>query len=190
MHYFHKNIIKYANRPFDFEDENCVVDNAKLMVERHNEIVQNEDIVLMVGDLSAGLNGRQSMLKQLLQVLKGRKILIRGNHDHEPDSFYFEAGFIDVVPFIDVGEYFICHYPCYESQWTSPKEHAMLKFLDRTKHKTVIHGHIHNKDPNLWPSDGIHRINMSVDYAPNNYYPQEINFPEILEYLKKYDKNN
>ena len=55
------------------------------MVERHNEVVQDNDIVLMIGDLSAALKGRQSMLKQILQLLKGRKILIRGNHDHEPD---------------------------------------------------------------------------------------------------------
>jgi calcineurin-like phosphoesterase family protein len=157
------------------------------MITRHNEIVQDNDIVLMVGDLSAGLRERQDLFREILKSLKGRKILVRGNHDYEPDSFYYSAGFIDVVPFIDAGEYFVSHHPCYESKWTTPKEKETMKFLDRSKHKVIIHGHIHNKDPNLWESDGICRHNMSVDYVPNNYYPQEITFPEIIEHLKKYN---
>jgi len=189
-HFLHRNIIKYAERPFNFDDANCVANNTKLMVERYNEVVQDDDIVLMVGDLSAGLKDRQKLLKEILLTLKGRKILIRGNHDYEPDSFYFSAGFIDVVPFIDIGEYFICHYPCYESQWTSKKERAMMKNMDKAKHKTIIHGHIHNIDPSTWPSDGIHRINMSVDFATNNYYPQEITFPAVSDYLARYAKKD
>lgn len=188
-HFGHRNIIKYVNRPFSF-DEVGECDMTKLMVERHNEVVDHNDIVLMIGDLSAGLQGRQELLKQILLSLNGRKILIRGNHDHEPDSFYFDAGFIDVVTFLDIGEYFISHYPCYVSEYTSPKEKQMMKFLDITKHNVVIHGHIHDKDPGVWPHDGIKRINMCVDYALNNYYPQEINFPEIIRYLTKYDSKN
>ena len=62
-HFYHKNIIKYANRPFNFEDENCVIDNARYMIDRHNAVVGHNDIALFVGDLSAGLRGREDHFK-------------------------------------------------------------------------------------------------------------------------------
>jgi len=182
-HFYHKNIIKYAERPFDFEDDNCVIDNAKLMIERHNSVVSTKDISLFVGDLSAGLRGREDHFQQLLKLLNGRKILVRGNHDHQPDQFYLDAGFIDVVDYIYAKPYFINHYPCYESRWTKGLEKAMMSNLKGKEIKTIIHGHIHNKDPNLWESDGFSRINVCVDFTPNDYYPQELNHPEIVEHL-------
>lgn len=182
-HFYHKNIIKYAERPFDINNENCVIDNAKLMIERHNAVVSSDDIVLLVGDLSVGLRGREAHFQQLLKILNGRKILIRGNHDYQPDQFYLDAGFIDVVEYIYAKPFFINHYPCYESKWTKAPEKAMMANLKGKEVKTIIHGHIHNKDPMLWESDGVDRMNVCVDFAPNNYYPQELKHHEIVEYL-------
>lgn len=182
-HFYHKNIIKYAGRPFDFNDENCVADNAKLMIERHNEIVSSEDIHIFVGDLSASLRGRQEHFKSLLKLMNGRKILVRGNHDHEPDQFYLDAGFIDVVDYIYIPPFFINHYPCSFSKYSKGPE-LQMSFNMRGKHiETIIHGHIHNKDPSKWNTDSYKRINMCVDFEPNNYYPQELTQPEIVEYF-------
>jgi calcineurin-like phosphoesterase family protein len=187
-HFYHRNIIKYAERPFDIEDENCVIDNAKLMIERHNEVVNDDDIHLFVGDLSAGLKGRTDHFQQLLKILKGRKILVRGNHDHQPDEFYLEAGFIDVVDYFKIPPYFINHYPCYASKWAKGPEKAMMDNLNRNAHHTIIHGHIHNKNPQAWDDDGFYRINVCVDYEPNNYYPKELTQEEIVSFFK--DKYN
>jgi len=181
-HFYHRNIIKYVNRPFDFNDPNCVVDNAKLMIERHNEVVTNDDVVLIVGDLSAGLKGRREHYKKLIPLLNGKKILIRGNHDHEPDQFYLDAGIIGVYDYIQVKEYFICHYPCYLSEWTSKKEKRYIDKICKDT-TTIIHGHVHNKDPSLWKSDGFNRINVSVDYDPNNYYPQELKDQVLIDHF-------
>lgn len=185
-HFYHKNIIKYAERPFDIEDENCVIDCAKHMIEKHNETVSNDDVVIFVGDLSAGLRDRVDHFKQLIGLLQGKKILIRGNHDHQPDEFYLEAGIIAVHDYLEIGRFFISHYPCYESRWIAPAEKEHLKIINRDHCDTVIHGHIHNKDPNLWDSDGIHRINACVDYIPNGYKPIELDYPEIKDFFKNY----
>ena len=115
--------------------------------------------------------------------LKGKKVLVRGNHDYQPDEFYKEAGFVDVVDYFKIPPYFINHYPCYESRWTSGPEKAMMFNLNRNKFKTVIHGHIHNKNPNEWESDGIDRINVCVDYAPNDFKPVRLDQPEIVSFF-------
>jgi len=175
-HFFHRNIIKYQNRPFDFNDENCIIDDAKRMITRHNEIISPDDFVLMVGDISAGLKGR---------TLNGRKILIRGNHDYLPDKFYKDAGVIDVVTEIVIDEFFICHYPCYYGTWTKKVEQRYIDILNENKCTKIIHGHCHSKDPASWTPDGFERLNVCIDFPPNNYYPVELTENKIKQYLKE-----
>lgn len=186
-HFYHRNIIKYANRPFDVDDEDAVQQNAKLIINRHNSIVTNDDVVLMIGDLSAGLRYNSNNVdnfKELLKLLNGRKILIRGNHDYEPDEFYLDAGFESVHEYLEIDEFFISHYPCYESRWICTQEKEHLNIINKDNCKYVIHGHIHNKNPNDWEPDGLQRINVCIDYKPNNYYPLELNIPKIQKYFK------
>jgi calcineurin-like phosphoesterase family protein len=186
-HFYHRcrNIIKYADRPFDINDENCVIDCAKHMIEKHNNAIQQDDISLLVGDLSTALRGREDHFKGLLKLLNGRKILIRGNHDFQPDEFYLDAGFEAVVDYFKIPPYFINHYPCYVSKWNQKPEKEMMKHIDEDIH-TVIHGHIHNKDPKVWDPDGIERINVCVDFTPNDFTPIELTQPEIVEFFKDF----
>jgi len=182
-HFFHKNIIKYAGRPFDINDENCVLKNAELMINRHNEIVRNSDYVFMVGDLSAGLKHRTAAFEYIIKSLNGKKILIKGNHDHQSNDFYLNAGFIKVTEYVVAGDYFICHYPCYKSEFNKSREPWLINQLKKTNCTKIIHGHIHNKNPDLWKSDGYTRINVCVDFEPNNYYPQELMHQDIKKYI-------
>jgi calcineurin-like phosphoesterase family protein len=184
-HFFHKNIIKYADRPFDFDDENCVGQCAKHMIEMHNSVISDNDFVLMVGDLSAGLRGRTEMFSELLKLLKGKKILVRGNHDYLENQFYLDAGFLDVVDYFKIPPYFISHYPCYLSKWTTELEKNVMQHVNLQGYHTIIHGHIHNKNPDNWYSDGFKRINVCVDYTPNEFKPVELRYPEVQEFLKK-----
>lgn len=185
-HFYHRNIIKYAERPFDWDDENCVIDCAKHMIERHNDTVSDGDIALFVGDMSASLRGREDHFQQLLKLLKGKKILVRGNHDHQPDEFYYDAGFMDVVEYFKIPPYFINHYPCYMSKWTSLQEKEKMNKISRDNYHTIIHGHIHNKDPRSWDTDGFDRINVCVDFKPNDFRPVELTQRQIVEYFQKY----
>ena len=174
-HHYHKNIIKFAQRPFDINDEECVINQSKLIINKHNEIVKAEDLVIHVGDLSCNLKNRTDHFKQLLNLYKGRRILIRGNHDKLPDEFYLKAGFEEVLDYKIIGEYFICHFPLYiNSKWCTDHEKELRKIFDDSNCTKIIHGHVHNKNPDLWESDGIKRFNVCVDYTPNNFYPVKI----------------
>lgn len=155
------------------------------MIERHNAVVSNDDIALFVGDLSAGLRGRQDHFQQLLTLLNGKKILVRGNHDHQPDEFYKEAGFLDVVDYFKIPPYFINHYPCYLSKWTNPIEKAMMENVNQQGYHTIIHGHVHQRNPDDWHPDGYYRLNVCVDFPRNNYTPQELRYQEIIDFFAK-----
>ena len=187
QHFYHKNIIKYANRPFSVDDDG-IVDCAKTIIKKYNEVVSDGDIVLFLGDITASLRGRDDHFKQLLSLLKGRKVLVRGNHDHLSDEFFYNAGFELVVDYIKVDEYFLSHYPCYKSRWTCNVEKGHIEIMHGDCN-FVIHGHIHNKNPNDWDPDGIERINVCVDYQPNDFYPVELKIDKIKDHLSELLKN-
>ena len=90
-HFFHKNIIKYCNRPFKNEKHmrNKIINNF-------NEIVRKEDTTFVLGDV-AMLGGSQwEGLKGVIQKLNGTKHLIYGNHDEFRWQRYIDIGFTTV----------------------------------------------------------------------------------------------
>jgi len=184
QHFYHRNIIKYTDRPFDINDEFCVEENALLMIEKYNKIVSPEDIVIFGGDIICSRNLQKEKVQNIISQLKGRKILIKGNHDDLTNKDYLDIGFEKVFTFIHIGNYFISHYPCYISEWTTGIERSQIKQIKKLKCDTVIHGHVHNKDPEIWEPDGLKRINVSVDFKPNDFYPVDISYPEVIEYFK------
>jgi calcineurin-like phosphoesterase family protein len=152
-HYFHENIIKYCNRPFS----NSVEMNQQ-MVHKWNELVSPDDWGIFVGDLSAGLKGRHAELKEIIQSLNGRKILIRGNHDHQPNDWYIESGFLAVFDFLNLDGVILSHYPIQE---------LIGKNLDISafgSYELVIHGHVHANTPNFEK-----HFNVAADR--NNFIP-------------------
>lgn len=72
FHFNHKNVIQYCDRPY----KDCDEMNAA-MVKQWNLQVKDEDTVYVLGDFS--LNPKWS--KIIVPQLKGKKILISGNHD-------------------------------------------------------------------------------------------------------------
>lgn len=76
-HFLHSNIIKYCSRPFNNVDE---MDTALITI--WNEIIAPEDIVFHLGDFAMGGNFKLEQILKILNSLNGKKILVRGNHDH------------------------------------------------------------------------------------------------------------
>jgi calcineurin-like phosphoesterase family protein len=74
-HYFHNNMIHYANRPFLTVDEM----NAEL-IKRHNKVVGQNDIVIHAGDFTM-LKDRVAVQLQLISKLNGQHIFLKGSHD-------------------------------------------------------------------------------------------------------------
>ena len=73
MHFGHKNIIKYCNRPF--------TDAAEMdaeIIRRCNEVVKPDDTLYILGDI-----GFLPVWEQIERInqMNGKKILLWGNHD-------------------------------------------------------------------------------------------------------------
>ena len=84
-HFYHKNIIKYCNRPF--KDE---IDMNNKLIDNWNSIVTNNDTVYHLGDFALT---SYNNLKDIFNKLNGNIILIRGNHDRFSSRVYEEIGF-------------------------------------------------------------------------------------------------
>ena len=85
LHFGHRNIIKYCNRPFKDVD-----DMTEQLIKNWNNAVGANDIIYVVGDFA--LCGKQKIV-EIGQRLNGRKRLILGNHDQASVNTYREAGF-------------------------------------------------------------------------------------------------
>lgn len=182
QHFGHQNIIKYCNRPFDFSLEG-VIDCIKTIFERYNEKVSDDDIVFHLGDVAFLNKTNKDMFKTILKNLKGKKILIRGNHDKFPDSFYEECGFLAVEDYIILGDYFLCHYPLNENQIMDPKMKGLRQIFDESNCLMIFHGHTHEKSPT---DNEVPRINVCVDNPENDFYPVEISDKDFKKHAEKY----
>lgn len=84
-HFWHRNIIRYCDRPFSNVEEmnECLIKNW-------NSVVGKDDIVYVLGDFA--LCGKARII-EVGRALNGRKRLILGNHDGASFETYREAGF-------------------------------------------------------------------------------------------------
>ena len=169
LHFGHQNIIQLTQRPF-----NDIQEMNKKLIDNYNSVVEKDDIVYFLGDIAHELTLDE--IYNLLSQLKGRKILIRGNHDL---SYEYELTnrkqkiFDEINDFKMIQEnnliFVLSHYP-------------MLSWFDSRKGTIMLHGHIHAKNNyNLANQKlGLRRFDVGVD--ANNYYPTPLN--RIIQDLK------
>jgi calcineurin-like phosphoesterase family protein len=153
-HFCHANIIKYCSRPF----ENADLMN-RVLTDNWNSVVNKDDVVLHLGDITAGVGKLKDQYTQnILSKLNGKKIFVRGNHDNG----------IRCVGMLDTFNFY----------WYGVKIHC--EHIPNTKFQDLgdfhLHGHIHQNIINLKNS-----FNCSVENI--NYTP--IRLSEIIE--KYYD---
>lgn len=150
-HFSEKNIMLYENRPF----QNTTEMNEEL-VKRWNQVICEEDEVYHLGDFGAA--GQElSMLKRL----KGRKFLLKGNHDIQSNQYYRDAGFEEVYdyPFIIQNFWILSHEPLY---------------VNTNMPYANIFGHVHNSP--LFQTYSPQHYCVSVERI--HYTP--ISFEEIM----------
>ena len=148
-HFNHKNIIKYCNRPFkDVEEMNRVI------IENWNNIVTDFDTVFHLGDV--GLTNEKDM-KEIIPKLKGKKVLIKGNHDKKSEKFFREAGFR-----------FIPKSPLELYDKKLILSHKPLKDREIPDEYINVHGHIHNN-----PLHKIDPVTNKIEY-PKNLYSEKL----------------
>ena len=143
-HFFHDNIIKYCNRPFNSSEG-----ADSVMIRRWNTIVKENDIVIHLGDFA--LHKDSVAMNRVANELKGTKILVKGNHDRKSNHWYLTNGFSFVCDSFVLDRILFTHRPVDKiEQW-----------------QFNIHGHIHNKD--LLKDNSEKYINVSVEkigYTP------------------------
>jgi len=148
-HFSHHNVIEYCARPYSGIEE-----MNEDMIRRWNDVVHATDLVYHLGDF--GLSPARK-LGQIRQKLKGRIVLIRGNHDFgiKPKRWKEEVGIDDVVDKIDVDEFTLRHLPA--------KEEDMVFFSTITG-QWLLCGHVHER----WLMKE-RQYNVGVDM--NNFTP-------------------
>lgn len=134
LHFNHKNICKYCNRPYS-----SVLDMNDGIIRNWNTVINENTDVIVLGDLGfCGYNTLELYMKQL----KGNIHLIQGNHDDDKVvKKLLENGIIkSCYKLINVlvegdeecpdQELTLCHFP-------------MIDWYNKNKGSWMIHGHDH-----------------------------------------------
>ena len=152
-HFEHPKLVEVCGRP---KNSDTVVAN------NWAGKAQDDDISIHLGDVTFG--DRHS-LKRILDKIRGKKYLVRGNHDRLTDSQYLWAGFDGVFNELVMNHVLYTHEPV---------------FIYGGRVDINVHGHLHNLGYDhhsafggsyMALNDGKHML-----YAPElfNYRPMEV----------------
>lgn len=165
LHFNHVNILKYepVNRPFETLEE-----MNEVLIKNWNERVTDEDTVYVLGDLAMGT---VEASRACIERLKGKIILIRGNHDSPKRIKMYEELGIEVHDIFYLpykGRYFIlCHFPIASEEF--------IKMVIQDNSEVVnLYGHVHGNAPKGYVNGTFH---VGVD--TNNLAP--ISIQEVWE---------
>lgn len=125
LHFGHRNVISFDNRPFSSIEE-----MDKYIISKWNSVVQPEDTTYILGDISYHYESRTM---EILNELQGTKILIKGNHDR---NWNWHKRFYEVYPSyheikLDNNFIVLSHYP--------------IHFFNKHYYDAyMFYGHVHN----------------------------------------------
>ena len=137
--------------------------NIRQLSDSYAENIQVDDIFIYLGDLCDPAVTDLNELKHFVQNIPGRKILCKGNHDIETDSFYREIGFDDVCDVCVINQVAFSHFP-----------------LKVDPDMINVHGHLHSEKRS--DVDDANHINAYRE----DYYKHPIEISELIQ--SAYDK--
>lgn len=176
-HFYHNNIIKYCDRPFeDVEKMN------EFIINKWNSVVSNEDIVLHLGDFGFG---SKEQLTNICQQLNGYKILLKGNHDlRKGNGFFIDCGFQEVYKNKEMLLTEILGIP---QDFIKTDSDVILSHYPRVvpNDKLNIHGHIHNAPLDINQFNQDNHICVSIEMI--NYEPVSL-IKIVEEWRDKYER--
>lgn len=186
-HFYHDNIMLYANR------HSAGIDKYIDGLIDYLQFIKDDDILLFLGDLALSTRKTLDGCKELVSQIRGQKHFIRGNHDKWlKDIDIFDMGFLSVQDYILIDDTLFCHYPFEDNKFKYKKcnhDYLWEMFFANPKIKTIYHGHIHDgRIPNgentehYWLK-GVKRINCCVD--KNHYGYNVVNLTKLDSELAK-----
>lgn len=164
LHLGHSNVLKLCNRPFETIEE-----MDEKIIENWNKKVTNADTVYILGDV---MFRNKKAPEEYLSRLKGKKHLIRGNHDRtwmkkvDIDKYFLSN---ENLAFMSDGKHRItmCHYP-------------MMSWPHMSTDGYMIHGHIHaNTNADYWPLIEKTKYMLNAGMDINGFVP--VTFDEMLQ---------
>jgi calcineurin-like phosphoesterase family protein len=163
LHFGHKNVLKFDNRPFETVEE-----MEKIIMDSWNSRVTDDDDIYILGDFAYR---NEKSVDWYLKRLKGKKHLIIGNHDGEiRNSETALACFESVDKMLYINEsgnkICLCHYPI--AEWNG--------FHKGSWH---IYGHIHNNKNDTYLFMKTRERALNAGCMINNYIP--VTFNELVE---------
>lgn len=160
-HFGHTNIIKYCDRPFKTAEE---MDNT--IIENWNKVVEYNDIVYHLGDFCFGRN--EGDFNRYFHRLKGRIILIKGNHDKL--TWRYRSAF-----FASYNSY---HEVDIEGQKITLCHYAMKVWNKSHRGAWHLYGHSHGSLP-----DDKNSLSIDVGVDCHNFKPLNLN--DIRDIMSK-----
>ena len=138
-HFNHKNIIDYCNRPQNFEE----------IIWKGLEGLPSDCLLIHLGDVCFG---KDKEIHERIKALPYKKILIKGNHDKQSNSWYLENGWNFVCE--ELSDHYFGKYITFS--------HMPIAGIQNLN----IHGHFHNHLYRLlegkWVVEGEEERNKNV----------------------------
>lgn len=122
--------------------EGRTLEHDQLVIDNWNKVVTNSDTVYILGDIGRiGGNKDNEHLCRCLSVLKGKKVLVLGNHDGSLKDIRLRQIFTEVCDYKEIVDSFngqnykviLSHYP-------------ILFWNNQHKGSIHIYGHVHMTD--------------------------------------------
>ena len=183
--------VNYDNRPFaNIEEMNTY------MLKNWNKKITNGDTVYILGDIA--FRGRNDALIGLFARLRGRKVLIKGNHDDLTDYRYKQL-FEEICEYKELTDNFngqayklvLCHYPIL--MWNNQHKGSILLYghthnsVEETYFQKCVKELNTNKKLEVTGGKEIRAYNVGCMFPYMNYEPRTLK--QILEGAEAYRKS-
>lgn len=159
-HFGHQRIEDWCERKKSHNED---------MVRKWNSVIKKQDVVLHLGDLT--MTNKETTIGWTKR-LKGRKYLIRGNHDGNSVSWYADCGFTVIPPslYFIMDKYENKTYVCFTHEPIVPLPKGWFN----------IHGHLHGDDHR-----GIETSDSHFDVGVDSMGYKPIPLYDLLAQIKK-----
>lgn len=134
-HFKHPAMVKHRQFP-DIEQHDAQ------LIENWNQTVGKRDTIFLLGDF-------MMFSPQIIEELRGEKVLVLGNHDDFPLDSYPRYGFKSIRVYVSYKGYLLSHIPVHP------------QCLGRYKNGVNIHGHLHDQNiQTQCVTDGCNLVDM------------------------------
>lgn len=192
LHLGHTNVIRYCKRPYE-----SVEQMNESLVDNWNAVVKSSDDVYVMGDFSLSATA----VKDYVPRLKGRKHLIKGNHDRchpaspyaktlekqtKQEKFYLDCGWesVQLEGELDLlsGRYPVrlYHMPYKEQALEEGKPQNHPKWRLEDTGKILICGHVHD----AWKMRVTERGTLMVNVGVDVWDMRPISENELAQYIE------